>query len=125
MTHRSQASRRSWFKIETLDERAAVRHRADVPTTILSSKGRWSSGSLDEISEDGCRIEFPGSEPPEAGTVIGVKLPSYTMATGRVIWKKSGKIGIRFVLPLSRAAVEDLVRRSHLNSLEDFTRQSR
>lgn len=125
MTHQSQARRRSWLQIETPNERAAIRHYADVPTTILSSKGRWSAGSLDEISEEGCRIGFTGSEPPEAGDVIGVKLPSYTMATGRVIWKKNGKIGIRFVLPLSKAAVEDLVRRSHLNRLEDFTLQSR
>ncbi len=117
MTLCSQSKRRSWLTIETPDERAAVRHFAHVPTNLLSSKGRWSSGEMDEISEVGCRIAVRGTTPPEAGEVIGVKLPSYTMATGRVIWKKNGRIGIQFVLPLGKAAIEDLIRRSMLNLL--------
>ena len=64
---------------------------------------------IDDISTDGCRIEFV--DRPSLDERVWVKLDGLASLEGKVAWVKDRSAGIKFDQPMHPAVLEDLVTR--------------
>lgn len=88
-----------------LHQRFAVRRRV----LALRGRGRPVEGLLVELSLHGCRVSGLGRHRFDMGGPIRVSLPGFDPLDGEVRWLGEGTAGVRFIRPLTTAALAELL----------------
>lgn len=71
---------------------------------------RAGNALLIELSVGGCRLSNLGNRAFTLEETVELRIDSHAPIAGRVRWSRDGTIGLRFVQPLSFAALDRLVR---------------
>lgn len=88
-----------------LHQRFAVRRKV----LTVRGRGRPVEGLLVELSLHGCRVSGLGRHRFEMGGPICVTLPGFDPLEGEVRWLGEGTVGLRFLRPLTAAALAELL----------------
>ena len=91
--------------------RAADRRLVAIPAVLRDGQGMQWSGTITDISEQGCGVQIGHGEPPAAGAVLTIRFGILEAQAACTAWAGDGRAGFAFMDPLYGAIVDDLVSR--------------
>jgi len=86
--------------------RTSMRRQINVAAYIRESGARAVSGTVKDLSADGCRVI--SAVLLDAGTVIWLRIKGLGARQARIAWGEHGEYGCQFLSPLEWAVVEEL-----------------
>lgn len=89
--------------------RANERFALCKPVTLLKAGGRVASGSLIEVSLEGCRISRIDGLVADDGDDLELRVDDLPSLVGDIRWSRDGCLGLRFKRPLHQTEMRDLL----------------